>query len=188
MESDLYMFLNKNTVKIKKLEFLARGKRSRVYVGFLKNKKVAVKISKRAVIESKWLKLLNKKSIGPKLIKVEKGKLIYEYVEGKRIGDCLKDKNIKTIIKKILKQCRILDKLKINKKELVNPYKHILVNKNKVVMIDFERCHKVRKGKNVTQFCEYLMRNKIAARRKLIPLLKRYKENQNEKNFKKILD
>src|SRR3989344_9324321 len=102
--------------------------------------------------------------------------MIYEFVEGKRIGECLDKK----IAKKVLKQCRILDKLKINKKELVNPYKHILVNKNKVVMIDFERCHKVKKGKNVTQFCEYLMRNKIVDRKKFTILLKKYKENQSE--------
>ena len=187
MESDLYMFLNKNAMKIENLKFFAKGKRSKVYFGFLKKKKVAVKISYRAGIESRWLRLLNKKNIGPRLIKSGKDKLIYEFVDGKRIGDCLKNKNIKTIIKKVLKQCRILDKLKINKKELVNPYKHILVDKNKVVMIDFERCHKVEKGKNVTQFCEYLMRNKIIERKKLIPLLKKYKEKHDEKTFKKIL-
>ena len=81
-----------------------------------------------------------------------------------------------------------MDVLKINKKELTNPYKHILINKNKVTMIDFERCHEVEKGKNVTQFCEYLMRNKIIKRNRLTPLLKEYKRNQNEKNFKIILD
>ena len=103
-------------MEIKDLKFLAKGKRSKVYIGFLKNKKVAVKVSKRAKIEGEWLKLLNKNRIGPKLIKVEKNKLIYEFIEGKRIGDCLKDKNIKMIIKKVLEQCRILDRLKINKK------------------------------------------------------------------------
>ena len=173
---------------IKGLKFLAKGKRSEVYIGFLKKKKVAVKISKRANIEGRWLKLLNKKGVGPKLIKVKKAMLIYEFVDGKRIGDCLKNKNAKKIINNVLRQSRILDVLKINKKELTNPYKHILINKNKVIMIDFERCHKVKKGKNVTQFCEYLMRNKIIPRRKLTPLLKSYKNNQTEKNFKGILN
>lgn len=174
-------------MRIENLEFLAKGKRSKVYAGFLKKKKVAVKISNRAKIEGNWLRLLNKKGIGSRLIKVEKDKLIYEFVDGKRIGDCLKNKDAKIIIKKVLKQCRILDKLKINKKELVNPYKHILINKNKVIMIDFERCHKVKKGKNVTQFCEYLMRNKIVKRKRLTSLLKKYKVDQNERNFKDIL-
>ncbi len=187
MESDLYMFLHFYPMFIRDLKFLAKGKRSNVYVGRLNKKMVAVKVSKRAKIEARWLRLLNKKGIGPKLIKVERDRMIYDFIGGKRIGDCLKNKNSKKIIKKVLRQCRILDKLKINKKELTNPYKHILINKDKVVMIDFERCHKVKKGKNVTQFCEYLMRNKVIARKKLTPLLKKYKENQTEINFEKVL-
>jgi len=188
MKSNLYMFLPAISMNIAGLEFFASGKRSKVYTGRFKGRKVAVKISNRAEIEADWLRLLNKKRIGPKLINVKKNMLVYEFVEGKRIGDCLKDKNAKKIIKNILRQCRILDVLKINKKELTNPYKHILINKNKVTMIDFERCHEVEKGKNVTQFCEYLMRNKIIKRNRLTPLLKEYKRNQNEKNFKIILD
>ena len=174
-------------MEIKDLKFLAKGKRSKVYVGFLKKKKVAAKVSKRAEIEEKWLRLLNKKKMGPKLIKVEKDKLIYEFVEGKRIGDCLKDKNIKIILRKVLKQCRILDRLKINKKELVNPYKHIIIKGNEVKMIDFERCHKVKRGKNVTQFGEYLMRMKLVPRKEFTRILKDYKKKENEKNFNKIL-
>ncbi len=188
MESDLYMFLQPHIMHIKGLKFFAKGKRSEVFVGFMKKKKVAVKISNRAEIEGRWLKLLNKKGIGPKLIKVKKDMLIYEFIEGRRIGDCLKDKSSKNIIKKVLRQCRILDRLKINKKELVNPYKHILINKSKVVMIDFERCHKVDRGKNITQFCEYLMRNKILARKKITPLLKDYKKKQTGKSFRRILN
>ena len=187
MESDLYMFLPIFIMQIRNLKFLAKGKRSEVFVGVFKKKKVAVKVSSRAEIEGNWLKLLNKKNIGPKLIAIKKNMLVYGFIEGKRIGDCLKNKDSRKIIKKVLKQCRVLDKLKINKKELVNPYKHILVSKGKVVMIDFERCHKVKKGKNVTQFCEYLMRNKILPRKKVTPILKDYKNKQSEKNFMKIL-
>lgn len=174
-------------MEIKNLEFFDKGKRSKVFIGYIKNRKIAAKKGKRAEIEGKWLRLLNKYNIGPKLVSVKKNAMIYKFVEGERIGDCLKNKNIKQIAKKALKQCRILDKLGINKKELTNPYKHILVDKNKVVMIDFERCYETENTKNVTQFGEYLMRVKLANRKRFIPLLKRYKEEQNEKNFKKIL-
>lgn len=172
-------------MEIKDLEFLAKGKRSKVYVGFLGEKKIAVKVSPRAKIEAMWLRLLNKYKIGPKLIKVKDDLLVYEFVEGKRVGECLKNKKV---LRKVLEQCRILDKLKINKKELTTPYKHILVNKDKVVMIDFERCHKVKKGKNVTQFGEYLMRKKIVKREEFTELLKRYKNEESEGNFKEILE
>ncbi|MAG45349.1 MAG: hypothetical protein CMH63_01080 [Nanoarchaeota archaeon] len=170
-------------MEIKDLKFLAKGKRSEVYTGFLGKKKVSVKVSPRAGIESKWLKLLNKHKIGPKFVKVSKNELIYEFISGKRIGECLNKK----VVKKVLMQCRILDKLKIDKKELTNPYKHILVHKGKVVMIDFERCHKVKKSKNVTQFGEYIMRKKLVPRVSFTKLLIEYKKNQSEKNFKKIL-
>ena len=168
---------------VRDLEYLAKGKRGRVFVGNLKGKKICVKVSSRAKIEAKWLKILNKHKIGPKLIKVKDDMMVYEFVSGKRIVECLNKK----VIKKVFEQCRILDKLKIDKKEMVNPYKHVLVNKNKVVMIDFERCHKVKTPKNVTQFGEYLMRQKIVDREKFTPLLKEYKKNQSKINFEKIL-
>ena len=94
---------------------------------------------------------------------------------------------IQLILKQILKQCYELDKLKINKKELTNPYKHILIKNKKSKMIDFERCYETDNPKNVTQFCEYLMRKKIINRKNLTPLLKNYKKNKTKKNFEKIL-
>jgi len=169
------------------LKYLAKGKRSKVYTGKYKRKKVAVKISKRAKIEAKWLKLLNKHKIGPKLLKFDEKRVVYGFVEGERIEDYLKKKISFNILKKILLQCRKLDKLKINKKELTNPYKHILIKNGKVVMIDFERCYKSEKPKNVTQFCQYLIKKKIVGK-KIIKLLKKYKDKQDEKNFNEILE
>jgi len=97
-----------------------------------------------------------------------------------------KNKNPK-ILKQILKQCYELDKLKINKKELTNPYKHILVKNSKVKMIDFERCYKTNNPKNVTQFSEYLMRKHIIDRKEITPLLRKYKKSQTNLNFEHIL-
>lgn len=172
-------------MEIKDLKYFAKGKRSKVYTGRYGNYKVGVKISERAKLEAKWLKLLNKYGIGPKFLFLDENKLVYRFVEGKRIKDYLKVNKDKKVVKEVLRQCRILDKLKIDKKELVNPYKHILVGK-KVVMIDFERCHYVDKAKNVTQFFEFLFRIKFL-KRDNIEVLKKYKKNQNDKNFEKIL-
>ena len=96
------------------------------------------------------------------------------------------------VLKEIFKQLRIMDKLKVDKKEMHNPIKHILIS-NKVVMIDFERCHKVKRPKNITQFCQFLMSYRIYCKmwkkdkKELIDLLKGYKKDQSEKNFQKIL-
>ncbi len=169
------------------LKYFSKGKRSKVYTAFYKNKKVIVKYSNRALIEASWLKFLKKLDFTPKLIFADKNMLIYEFIEGITIAEYLKNKNSKPIIKQILRQCYELDKLKINKKELTNPYKHILIKDKKAKMIDFERCYKTKFPKNVTQFSEFLMRKKLVNRNNLIKSLKEYKKQQTKKHFDNIL-
>ena len=77
------------------------------------------------------------------------------------------------------------------------PLKHVIVNKNKAYLIDFERAHHVVKPKNVTQFCQFLIGGYAASalkdkkigieKNKLIKLAKIYKSNQNIKNFNNII-
>ena len=144
--------------------------------------------------ESSWLKILNKYGIGPKLIEVKKNYFKYKFIKGDFILDYFKSNNSKPIIIDVLKQCRMMDKLKVNKLEMHNPYKHIIINNRKPVMIDFERVYKTQKPKNVTQFCQFLMSKKVLDiakyrinKKELIKLLKQYKKNQTEANFKKII-
>jgi len=190
---------------LKNKEYLAKGKRSIVYKGIFKGKKAVLKIiNKNAppnIIknETKWLKKLEKYKICPKLYKEGKNYMICEFVKGKKIMDWIEEHNkkeIKNIIQEILKQCRILDKLKVNKKELQRPVKHILVGKT-AKMIDFERSKETEHPKNVTQFCQFLTSKNMKRileekgikikKDELIPLLKKYKRNQNEKNFKNLI-
>lgn len=179
------------------MEYFAEGKRGKIYIGIIKGKKVAIKKEKRDLNrinnEIKFLRILNKYNIGPRLIEYGKDYMIYEFIDGIRILDYLKNANKKEknrIIKNVLLQCRILDKLKIDKYEMNNPYKHILIGKQ-IKMIDFERCKKVEKPKNVTQFCQFIISKKIGLkvnRNKFIKILKDYKNNQTDKNFKRILN
>tara|TARA_Y100000310_G_C20515828_1_gene731133 strand:- start:467 stop:1066 length:600 start_codon:yes stop_codon:yes gene_type:complete len=181
--------------EISNIQEFDHGKRSIIYIGDYKSKKVAIKVKKsttgaKRVIpkETKYLKLLNKHKIGPKFILATNKLVVYKFVEGPFFIDWLKtSKNPKPMIKKILLQCRTLDKLKINKKEFTRPIKHIIIEKNNPVFIDFERCYKTNNPKNVTQFCQFLIKTLKLKRKQLLPLLKEYKTNQTEKNFKKIL-
>ena len=68
------------------------------------------------------------------------------------------------------------------------PLKHIIIGK-KVVLLDFERCYKSNKPKNVTQFCQFLLRRKLIKVKEndFIELLKGYKKNLDNKSFNKIL-
>jgi len=182
----------------------AKGKRSNVYQIKIKNKICILKedktpLKEKKKNEAKWLKILNKKNIGPELLQEKNNYIIIELIKGKRIIEWLKENSKKQIIKiihNILQQCRTLDKLKVNKKELQNPYKHILINK-KPVMIDFERCKQTNKPKNITQFCQFITSKKIKQilkdknikinKKHLTKILKEYKKQQTDKNFKKIL-
>ncbi|MBS3172191.1 hypothetical protein J4438_01245 [Candidatus Woesearchaeota archaeon] len=181
---------------IKNLQYFAKGKRSIVYIGVYNNKKVAIKTKNpkseakgRLENEAKYLRLLNKHKIGPKLIKSNKDYIIYSFVEGDLFIDYIKKKKEFVILKNILEQCRILDKLKINKLEFTHPIKHIFIKNKEVTIIDFERCYKSSNPKNVTQFCQFLMSSEIFnfKNEEFKRILIQYKQNQNNKNFNIIL-
>jgi len=155
--------------------------------------------------ESDILKILNKKKIGPKLYKYDKknNKIIMEYIRGERIINFInthEKKEIIDIIKKVLEQLTIMDKLMINKQEMTNPYKHIIIRKENdtynPVMIDFERAQKTDRPKNITQFIQFLTSGRLnhifiekrmkIDKNRLMVIAKSYKDNK--KVEKDILD
>ncbi len=185
------------------------GKRGIIYTAIKNRKKYAIKVQRPDIAvstsvnnEARVLKKLNKHNIGPKVIETGKNFFIYEFVTGTFIGDFIKTApafKIKKVIILTLNQLRALDKLKLNKKELTNPYKHIIIQENplKVIMLDFERCRQTDNPKNITQFCQYLCSNYIynilqkkdiiIDCQKIRRLAKTYKHHPTEENFKKIL-
>ena len=213
---DIYAYSLKKSEFLKRLEdkglanvmYFARGHRGLLYIADYKNKKVVIKVKnpKSAAIgrienEAKWLNKLNKHGIGPKLIFFEDDYFIYEYIDGDFIIDYIKKSNksqIKKIIKGIFHQLFALDNLEIDKEEMHHPVKHIIVNKNRPYMLDFERIHYAQNPKNVTQFCQFLIGKKMIELLKnkyikidkaiIMDLAKVYKKQQNHKNLKKIID
>ncbi len=181
------------------MEYFSKGKRGKIYLekGYAIKKADFLRIKN----EVKWLKLLNKYNIGPRLVSYNKNSFKYRFIKGEFIIEFIKN-NKKNIIKKILlevlNQCRIMDKLKINKKEMHHPVKHVIIRKDKAFMIDFERCYQTDKPKNVTQFCQFIMSNKLKSlliykglkidKNNLLKILINYKHNQDEENFNKILN
>jgi len=236
---DLYVYKIEKSEILRKLEskkiinikYFSKGKRGFIFTGNYKNKKIAIKIKNpesKAILrinnEINFLKILNKKNIGPKLLFYDKDYLIYEFVNGNNILKFLenttknnsineKNKDNKTnkklnngknkkillkIIKKMMNQMFVMDKLKINKEEMSHPQKHIIINKNKIpVLLDFERARYTIKPSNVTQFSDFLIskhvstilkNNKIKINKnKLINLAKIYKKQQNRENFDNMI-
>jgi len=194
----LYVYL------IKSSNDLMHGQRGVVEIKKIKNKLVAIKRKKNdsynPTIEANFLKVLNKWGIGPKLISYDNSSITIEYIEGERIIDYFENHNKKEIlnvIKLMLNQVMFLDKLNINKLELTNPYKHIIVKDNIPYQIDFERCNYTNKTKNVNQFVQFLVSGRLRKifeskdvkidKEKILDSARRYKENYDEKYFNVIV-
>ena len=184
------------------MEVYARGKRGIVYKdgGVCVKEKNPRSIVNTLANEAQYLQMLNKKGIGPKFIKFEDGKLFRQFIEGVPISEFFEQEydkeKILSVIKQILEQCREIDLMGIDKQELTNPHKDILITPdNKAVMIDFERCKESKKPQNVTQFLQYLARSKptlemksiIIDKQELISLGQEYKKNPSEETFGKII-
>jgi len=175
------------------MKFFAKGKHGRIY----REGKFAIKqtLPRRVKNETYWIKKLNKYGIGPKLKEVKKDRFKYEFIEGPFILEYLSKNKDWKIIENVLRQCRIMDRMKMNKLEMHNPHKHIIINKNrKPVMIDFERAYSTDNPKNVTQFCQYLISKNFTTtmnlkidKKELIPIVKKYKKNKTGKNFNEIV-
>lgn len=149
--------------KLTEVKLMAKGHRGLVYKAgdkIIKKQKPDSEAKGAIEREGKVLADLNKYGIGPKLYSIGKDYIIIEYAKGTRIKEYIEKaskKNKIRVFKQVLKQCYALDKLNYNKEEMQNPYKHVIIGK-KTVMIDFERCKKTMKVKNVTQFLQYIKR------------------------------
>jgi predicted Ser/Thr protein kinase len=155
---------------------------------------------------------LNKINVGPKIIyhddkndflirEFVNGETIYEYFEKikKELNKKEYKKEIERIILNIFEQCRRMDLTKINKFEMTNPYKDLIIDAKtkEPIIIDFERCRHSDNTKNTTQFCQFLMKGKMKSEleqidvfledKKIIELAENYKKEQSENNFKKII-
>ena len=74
----------------------------------------------------------------------------------------------------------------------------MIISKGKPFLIDFERAHYAGNPKNVTQFCQFLIsghanvllkaKGIIIDRNRMMRLAKLYKNNQNIRSFKEILE
>jgi len=202
IKSPLSRVLEKKSIK--DIDYLAHGKRGVIYTGKYKNKKIAIKTKRkeseavgRIQNEVKFLRLLNKHKIGPKLVLHNENWLAYEFVPGKFIKDWLpkaKKKEIKRVLKNIFNKCYKMDKLGITKEEMHRPLKHIIIGKS-IKMIDFERARYTKDPKNVPQFAQFVMSHKAILDKKgfkinknnIIAAVKEYKQDFKTQRFKKVL-
>ena len=186
------------------LSYLDKGKRSQIYLLEQGGRKFALKVERddidavdRVFNESVFLTLLNESGIGPRLVEGGCGYMFYEYVPGKFICDYLAGcKNPWPVLRRVFLQCRQMDVLGINKLEMHKPVKHILVFRGKPVLLDFERCYYAKRPKNVSQFAQFLLservrplvRGKLRYRADAVRLAcQRYQRDQSDVHFEMVL-
>lgn len=199
-------FLNDCEEKgVEGIRYFTCGRRGYIYTGTYAGIKVGIKTvnpkSKADNInhEFRILQKLNKEHIGPKALFSGHDFFVYEFFEGKHIADVwsgLDSDERKKVLKASLNELRHLDLLKLNKAEMSNPYKHILVNEAlEIKLIDFERCKPMERPKNLTQFVSYVMMNLYKDRFKDKTLSDKAKElsaaysrEQTDENYKRLID
>ncbi|RME31511.1 hypothetical protein D6789_02520, partial [Candidatus Woesearchaeota archaeon] len=147
------------------MKFFAKGKRGEVFLREAHGKTFLVKkhnpdsVVDTIANEAKFNKLLNAHGIGPEFIAYEQGELVREFIDGLEFRNWLpsaKRPEVIAVLADVLRQCRTMDLLGVEKEEMTRPWKHIIVRKDVPVLIDFERCREVKVPKNVTQFVQFL--------------------------------
>lgn len=225
---NLYVYKITKTPLLRQLEgkflrdvhYFAEGKRGLVYTAqFDKNliikkqipvKKrtimVAVKVKKKdskaadaIASEVQWLKVLNERAIGPRMLFSGEEYVAYEFAEGEYIEEWLpkaSKEDLQKVLKVIFQQCYVMDKLQVNKEEMHHPLKHIIVDTNlNATLIDFERCYESEKPHNVTQFADFVGKQRPTLVKKgftfslkeLREVASKYKEKYDAKEFEMIL-
>ena len=197
-------------LEIGTISILGKGYVGIVVLGKIGRKKVAVKIRrndsprKNLKKEAELLKIINEYKIGPKLVAFSKNFLVMEYLDGEKIGDWVVDlkkkggsSRLKTIIKKILEDCYMMDRIGLDHGELSNLSKHVIIGK-RITIIDFESSSMDRKVSNVTSATQALCIGsgiskiigrvyKIPKKQKMITVLRRYKQEETRDSFENLL-
>lgn len=186
-------------IGVKEITYFSKGNHGIIYKGKFKEKEIAIKLKKNEELrrnilnEAKWLKILNKKEIGPRLVYSGEDFIIYEFAKGKTLDKWIekaKTPEIKKVLKWMLDTARTLDKLGLTKEEMHRQWKHVIIGK-KTTMLDFERMHRTDKPHNATQTCQFLINARKTLEKKkikinmkqLIELARQYKNNPTDENY-----
>lgn len=180
-KSDIALLQSLIPERYENIELYTKGKRGVIFTAFIDGGKVAIKIAhpnsdaRQAItLECSYLGKVNRLGIGPQLIDWGDSFVAMEFVDGQTIAEFLENasaKDIRIVLREVFDQLVKLDEARINKFELTNPYKHILVTKDlRVVLIDFERARFTARPKNVSQFAEYVLRTKELLATKELPI------------------
>ncbi len=200
----------RGTTQLGKLHVLGKGYVGVVIMAKKNDKPLSLKIrrtdSPRKMMkqEAKLLERANEIGVGPKLIDFSNNFILMEFISGKKIGDWVKEVKgkgasniLKSVIRKILKDCRKMDQDGFDHGELSSINKHVIVGK-KISLIDFESASTKRRVANVTSATQAIFIGsgiskhiqkiyKIPSKEEIIKSLQQYKKEQTKENFEGLL-
>lgn len=174
------------------ISILSFGKRGIVLKAKIDDKFVAIKMVRpesnainTIFLEAKNLRQVNKLNIGPNFIESTDNFVVMEFIDGVLIKEWIEKSTRDEILgmfSVLFHQLFQMDKAGINKFEMTNPHKHIIVTEEFMpVMIDFERARNTIKPKNITQFAQYLTSLNI------LPILQSKGILNNPEKFKEAI-
>ncbi len=186
---------------VTQITYLAKGSRGLVYTGVFRGKKVGIKArnptSKASLTlakEASMLQKVNALGIGPTFLRLGKHYVMYVFVEGVHMDVWEKtatDVQKKRVYKRLFAQCYAMDKMGLNKEEMLRPYSNVIITKGNIpVLIDFERAHFSEQPKNVTQFASYVISKcgfNSLKKKELYKLSSLYKPNPSKKMFDELV-
>lgn len=176
--------LNELGDRIADLRFFARGKRGVLYAGETRDSRdapVVVKIATTTdptsvTLEARWLRVMNRMGIGARLSGSGDAWLMCERLDGLNIVEFLSAEsttraNARWALREMLCQCFAMDLAGVNKEEMTHPHRHIIISPSaekdsapwRCTFIDFEKCNRTKKPKNITQLCQFLTSPRMVA-------------------------
>jgi putative serine/threonine protein kinase len=194
---------------------LGKGTTSIVLKLWMGCEPVAVKIlrtdaNRESVLpEVERLKIANRVRVGPKLISHRDDMIMMEYIEGVGIIDALsqaltehqslKGRRLTSILRRILHQCFLLDRVGLDHGQLTRPDDHIyILPRGRVKILDFETASTERRTSNITAFTQFLLYRPpisegvretlgLESLQEVLKSLKEYKVNPRVETYRRVL-
>jgi putative serine/threonine protein kinase len=154
--------------------------------------------------EAEMLRRANSVHVGPMLLGASKNFLLMQLIDGYLLPEWLEkhkgNARVRKVLREVLEQCWLLDKIGLDHGELSHAPKHIIINKEcKPFIVDFETASLNRKPSNVTSVCQFLFISGLVAKKlaeklsekdraTIIEALRHYKIDRTRENFENVLD
>jgi len=154
--------------------------------------------------EAEMLTLANKVGVGPMMHGFSEDFIAMEKITGPYLGEWMKDfkgdlEELRHVLLALLEKSRKLDRAGVDHGELTRVKRHFIVTGEGPKIIDFESASTERRMQNVTATAQSIYLNRGFSSKLapyltlpdsdvLIDALSKYKQNQTDENFRKILE